>query len=79
LKFVNEGAEPVLTTIHFAPVWGGTGDTIPATQTLTVERSYISVKEADLRSAISVGDNVGAETVFQPLVNGGKQRRAGLE
>ena len=63
LKFVNEGAEPVLTTIHFAPVWGGMGDTVPATQTLTVERSYVSVKEADLRSATSVGDNVDAETL----------------
>jgi len=47
LKFVNEGAEPVLTTVHFAPVWGGTGDTVPATQTLAVERSYVSVKEVD--------------------------------
>jgi len=62
LKFVNEGAEPVLTTIHFAPVWGGTGDTVPAPQTLTVERSYVSVKEADLRTATSVGGTVDAET-----------------
>jgi hypothetical protein len=37
------------------------GDTVPATQTLTVERSYVSVKEVDLRSAISVGENVDAE------------------
>ena len=44
LNFLNEGAKPHLTDVHFAPVWGGMGDTVPATQTLAIERSYISAK-----------------------------------
>lgn len=28
--------------VHFAPVWGGTGDEVPQTMTLTMEHSYVS-------------------------------------
>ena len=36
------GDEPYQRGIHIAPVWGGTGDTVPADQTLSVGRSYYS-------------------------------------
>jgi uncharacterized protein YjdB len=35
---------PRIRGAHYAPVWGGVGDVVPATQTLSVERSYISTK-----------------------------------
>ncbi|MEJ2539365.1 MAG: Ig-like domain-containing protein [Gemmatimonadota bacterium] len=39
-----DSPKPYLTQIHFAPVWGGMGDVVPQTQTLSVDRTYVSVK-----------------------------------
>jgi hypothetical protein len=42
LGVVGADENPVIRGIHFAPVWGGTEDVVPATQTLTVDHSYVS-------------------------------------
>jgi len=44
LGMVPSGLGPRVRGVHYAPVWGGTGDVVPATQTLSVERSYVSTK-----------------------------------
>jgi uncharacterized protein YjdB len=36
--------EPKIRGVHIAPVWGGIGDVVPETQTLSVERIYVSTK-----------------------------------
>ena len=35
---------PVSEQVHFSPVWGGMGDVLPVTQTLSVGHTYVSVK-----------------------------------
>lgn len=42
LGMTPSGLRPLLRGVHIAPVWGGIGDIVPATQTLTVERTYVS-------------------------------------
>ena len=44
IAILDSSTPPVLEQIHFAPVWGGMGDVLPATQTLTVDHTYVSVK-----------------------------------
>jgi len=43
LAIIREGERLDFSQIHFAPVWGGTGDQIQEEQSLSVERSYVSV------------------------------------
>lgn len=47
LHFINKaftpsGESPTFAGAHFAPIWGGTGGSLPAQQTLTIDNSYVS-------------------------------------
>lgn len=42
LGFVAAGHAALSRGIHLSPVWGGTNDVVPATQTLAVDRTYVS-------------------------------------
>lgn len=44
LAIIREGERLDFSQVHFAPVWGGTGDVIEREQTLSIERSYVSVR-----------------------------------
>ncbi|MEJ2539366.1 MAG: hypothetical protein P8188_05265 [Gemmatimonadota bacterium] len=42
LGVITDPERPFIKGIHYAPVWGGTNDSVPATQTLSVDYSYVS-------------------------------------
>jgi hypothetical protein len=44
LAIIPVGDTEWIAQIHFAPVWGGMGDVVPADQTLSVDRTYMSVR-----------------------------------
>ena len=44
LAIVYAGEREWITQVHYAPVWGGMGDVLPRSQTLSIDRTYVSVR-----------------------------------
>ena len=44
IAILDSSTPPVSEQVHFSPVWGGMGDVLPVTQTLSVGHTYVSVK-----------------------------------